>query len=144
MSEAAAAPVSTGSKGVPFLKNWVFWTSLVAAVPAGFLLTYIVLQTGKHGGNFSLMMYVMAGAAGIVAFFLTGLPFLVGLGLLMGGKEVAAAPTASPDETATDGDSFSDDDELGDSGFDDDFDSSDGDMLDDDDDDEFDDFDDFE
>lgn len=144
MSEAAAAPVSTGSKGVPFLKNWVFWTSLVAAVPAGFLLTYIVLQTGKHGGNFSLMMYVMTGAAGIVAFFLTGLPILVGLGLLMGGKEVAAVSAPAVDEPATDDESLIDDDELGDSGFDDDFGSSDGDMLDDDDDDEFDDFDDFE
>lgn len=122
VEEESSAPKDPNAK-VPFLKNWVFWTSLSAAIPAGFLAVSIVRGAMNNGGQFNWLMALVAGTTFLCSGFLTVLPLLIGLGFFMGGKDIVVEV---PDTDTGGGDSEFD-------GFDDDgFDgeSSDGDMFD--------------
>lgn len=125
---------------VPFFKNWAWWCSLIAAVPAITLLVALLVAAANHAGQFNWMMWVVVIPTFFCAFAASVLPILMALGFFLGGKEVTV--TDSP-QAATQAESSGDDSGMGDvDGFADD----DDDELydDDDDDDDFDAFDDDE
>lgn len=101
---------------VPFFKNWIWWVSLVAAVPGGIVAASVVLDSIDHAGaNFNWLMYALAfmtfffGAAAAV------MPLLLALGFFLGGKEVKAPdlPAAAESNPASDAGGDFDDDEGG-------------------------------
>lgn len=136
------APTAETNGKLPFFKNWAFFVSLIAAVPAVFLAIAIVSSASEYGGQFNWLMATFAFFTFIVAAFLTVLPILLALGFFIGGKDIpAAAVPSTSKETLADstidddiGDDF-EDDELQESGelFDGEGDSLDDDLFDEDD-----------
>ncbi len=124
-SAAAPAKPAVASDGkVPFFRNWVFYTSLIAAIPGVFLAIMIVQSASSHGGQFNWLMATCAFLTFIVAAFLAVLPILIALGFFIGGKEIPAAAEPAQPESMSDsfdddmddaGGDFEDDDEFGES-----------------------------
>lgn len=136
----AAEPRTPQADGkVPFFKNWIWWVSLVAAVPAGVLVTYIVLGAIDFGGQWNWMMWVVGGITFFCASAALVTPLLLALGFMLGGKEIAGAPAPTSSAASLHDDGFAEDDddqsddmfdENEEEGFGGDFDS--GDVFDDD------------
>lgn len=101
------------SDSVPFFRNWVFWMSLVAAIPAAFLCGAIVLDSIDHaGGSFNWLMYAASFFTFLGSLGATTLPLLIALGFFMGGKEMAAPVQATLPEGKKDReDGFAEDDD---------------------------------
>lgn len=109
---------------VAFYKNWVVWTSLVAAVPALLFLIFIVQGAMEYGPQFGWPMATVVGITGLIALFLTALPILLALGKFIPEiDESAPAPQADGEDAGEDaGEDGFDDEELAggdDDGFDD-------------------------
>lgn len=134
------APIEEPPGKKPFFRNWVWWTSLIAAIPGAALLSSIVLGMKDYGGEFNWMMWVTAGGTFFGSAAATVLPLLIALGFFMGGEvttieEPKAAPPAGEDSFAdsdseimedSDDDVFDDEDDD-DSGFGEGFDDDDDD-----------------
>ena len=150
-SDPSVEPESSSEPGnLPFYKNWVFWCSLIAAVPGCVLATSIVRGMMSNGPTFSAMLWVTSGGSFFASFATIALPLLLALGKFQGGQLVEmAVPVAPPrpstsDDFDDDLDASDEDNEVSDlfDSTDDDIDADDF-FEDDDEDDDLDDFDDF-
>lgn len=113
VAEGAVAEPYDPYAPVPFFKNWIWWTSLLAAVPGAFLAASVVLGMKDFGGQFNWMMWLISGLTFFLAAGASVLPLLLALGFFLGGKEVKVAATQS----SADDDVLSDDDDA-EEGFD--------------------------
>ncbi len=143
VEEETSDPPEPGE--TPFFRSWVWWCSLVAAVPGLVLAFSIVSGMANDAGTFNWMMWLTSGITFGVSATATVVPVLLALGKLQGGELVEGPPpqaagsasqgSSSVVEQSVD-DDFESDDDL--------FDSTDSDAFgDEDDDDDLDDFDDF-
>ncbi len=100
MSDSNIATATTAEPaGVPFFRNWVFWTSLVAAIPGATVAAFIVLGAKDNGGEFNWMMALVTIVTFLCAAAAAVLPILLALGFFMGDTTIAAAlPESSADE----------------------------------------------
>ncbi len=106
---------------VPFFKNWIWWVSLIAAVPAGFLAVSMVLTAIDFGAQWNWVMVIVAAMTFICACAALVTPLLLALGFMLGGKEAkvpaaVAAPSAPEEDLSESVGDFDDDD----GGFEDD------------------------
>ncbi len=106
---------------VPFFKNWIWWVSLIAAVPAGFLAVSMVLTAIDYGAQWNWVMVIVAALTFICACAALVTPLLLALGFMLGGKEAkvpaAVAAKSAPEEDLSESVGDFDDD---DGGFEDD------------------------
>ena len=120
-----SAPDPSGS--VPFFKNWIWWVSLIAAVPAGFLVVSMVLSAIEYAPAWNWVMVIVGAVTFICACAALVTPLLLALGFMLGGKPMTGSPmpvqAPDADETAFAEDDEFDDDESGDDMFGDDTDA---------------------
>lgn len=99
--ETVEEPTRPDSGQPPFFRNWVWWCSLIAAVPAGFLV-YELFQ-GAVGLSESLNLMwtaTMVVTLGCAATAIT-LPVLLALGKMQGGLLIEGMPPVVTQAPAT-------------------------------------------
>ena len=77
---------------VPFFKNWIWWVSLIAAVPAGFLGVSMVLSAINYAPEWNWVMWIVAGLTFFCACAALVTPLLLALGFMLGGKPMTGPP----------------------------------------------------
>ncbi len=93
-AESALQPaeLSAADGSVPFFRNWVWWVSLIAAVPAGFLGVSMVLSAIDYGAQWNWVMVIVAALTFICACAALVTPLLLALGFMLGGKPMVGPP----------------------------------------------------
>ncbi len=120
MTESTAAPATEAPDSATFFRNWVFWTSLVAAVPGAAVAAFLVLGAKDNGGQFNWMMATVSIVTFLVSAAAAVLPLLLALGFFMGGQNVAveASPGNDLEDSEADHDIEADEDAFGEDSFD--------------------------
>ena len=146
--EPAELSAADRNGSVSFFKNWVWWVSLIAAVPAGFLAVSMVLTAIDYGAQWNWVMVIVAALTFICACAALVTPLLLALGFMLGGKPMTGPPMpvqapASSEAVFAEDDEI-DEDESVDDMFDDDTDADEDEFVAEFEDDDFDSDDDFE
>ena len=131
--EPAELAAADRDGSAPFFKNWIWWVSLIAAVPAGFLGVSMVLSAINYAPEWNWVMWIVAALTFFCACAALVTPLLLALGFMLGGKPMTGPPMpvqapASSEAVFAEDDEI-DEDESVDDMFDDDTDADEGEFV---------------